>query len=153
MTNIIPWRRRVDSMLDKSPFEDMFSRLLSESFLPTSFQAFEKDWLPSTDVSETENEYHFSMELPGMDEKEVKIQLVGDTLVVTGERKEEKEKKGKRFHRTERTYGSFRREFTLPGGARKDPESIHARFKKGMLEITIDKLSPEPTKEIPVRGE
>jgi HSP20 family protein len=92
---------------------------------------------PHVDVSETDKSYEISAELPGLDEKNVNIELKDDVLTLTGEKKEESEKEEKDYHVSERRFGSFRRSFRLPSGA--DQEKISADFKNGVLKIAMPK--------------
>ena len=78
-----------------------------------------KEFLPNTNVAETDEGYEVSLDLPGVDPDEVKVELENGSLRVSGERSEEKEEKGKTFHRVERTTGEFRRVVPLPGPVRR----------------------------------
>ena len=99
-------------------------------------------WLPQMDLVETEDHFALKADLPGLDEGDVAIDVEGDVLTVSGERKADHEERGEGFHRIERSYGSFRRSLTLPEGI--DPEAVTATFDKGVLEIRIPK--PEARK-------
>jgi HSP20 family protein len=98
------------------------------------------DWSPACDISETEKEFRITAELPNVPRDGVHVTLENGVLTIQGERKEEKEEKGARFHRRELSYGSFVRRFTMPETA--DESSIDARFKDGMLKISIAKTKP-----------
>ena len=93
-----------------------------------------------------------SIELPGLSEKDIQVQLVGQQLIVAGERKWEDEKKGKEFHRVESQYGAFRRSIQLPENARVDADALVATYKKGVLEISVPKMEPTPAAKIPVKA-
>ena len=93
---------------------------------------------PRLDLGATEKEYTVSVEIPGGSEKDVTLELVHDTLIVRGEKKQEKEEKMKNFYRLERSYGSFQRTLSLPEDANRD--SIKANFKNGVLNITIPRM-------------
>jgi HSP20 family protein len=99
-------------------------------------------WVPAMDLVETEDHFALKADLPGLAEGDVAIDLEGDVLTVSGERKADHEERGEGFHRIERSYGSFRRSLTLPEGV--DPEAVNATFDKGVLEIRIPK--PEARK-------
>ncbi|MGD9504667.1 MAG: Hsp20/alpha crystallin family protein [Syntrophobacteraceae bacterium] len=102
-------------------------------------------WLkPTVDVAAGEKEYTISVELPGVDEKDVQLELSEDTLIVKGEKKQEKEEKDKGFYRMERSYGSFQRVLSLPDDA--DREGVSAAYKNGVLKVTIPRKA-EPKKE------
>lgn len=99
-------------------------------------------WLPPMDLVETEDHFVLKADLPGLGEGDVAIDVEGDVLTVSGERKADHEERREGFHRIERAYGSFRRSLTLPEGI--DPEAVTAKFDKGVLEISIPK--PEARK-------
>jgi HSP20 family protein len=89
------------------------------------------------DASEDDKAYHVTAELPGLSEKDVEITFADNTLTISGEKKEEKEVKEENYHRRERSFGSFRRSFTLP--AEVDEEKIIASFKDGVMTIDLPK--------------
>nr|WP_281357791.1 Hsp20/alpha crystallin family protein [Desulfobacter latus] len=100
---------------------------------------------PRLDLSATDKEYTVSLEIPGVSEKDVNLELADDTLIIRGEKKQKKEEKKKNFYRLERSYGSFQRTLSLPEDADKD--NIKADFKNGVLNITIPrKALPSGTK-------
>ena len=107
---------------------------------------------PTLDLSATDKEYAITVEIPGVDEKDVQLELLNDTLTIRGEKKQEKEEKDKNYYRMERSYGSFQRVLSLPDDA--DQDSIKAKFKKGVLKVTMHrKVQPHPeVKHIEVRG-
>jgi len=90
---------------------------------------------PTVDISATEKEYKITVEVPGVDEKDVKLELLNDTLTISGEKKQEKEEKGKNYYCMERSYGTFQRTLSLPEDA--EQEKIQASFKRGILNIQI----------------
>ena len=106
-------------------------------------------WSPLTDVSEHEDKFMLSFDLPGVDKKDVKISYKNGTLSVSGERKESKEDKNSKFHRIERVHGKFYREFTLPVDIQE--EKIEANFKDGILNIVLPKSEKAKPKEIEVK--
>ena len=91
--------------------------------------------LPNVDIAATEKEYILTIEVPGVDEKDVKLELVGGTLTIKAEKRQESEQKEKDFYRVECVYGSFQRTLTLPDDA--DPENVQASFKNGVLTIRL----------------
>lgn len=107
------------------------------------------DWSPTADVSETNEEYLIKAELPDVKKEDVKITVENGVLTLQGERKQEKEEKGKKFHRIERSYGSFLRSFTLP--AEVDDTKIRADFKDGMLHLHLPKSEKAKSKVIDVK--
>lgn len=100
--------------------------------------------VPSVDLSETDKAYEIAAELPGMDPKEIEIAVQGDTLVLKGEKKTAHGEKDRDFHITERSYGTFRRDFHLPDDA--DPDKIGTRFAYGVLSITLPKFAQSQAK-------
>ncbi|WP_417319632.1 Hsp20/alpha crystallin family protein [Emcibacter sp.] len=100
---------------------------------------------PSTDITETDESFEISIELPGLEEKDVVLSLKDNVLTLKGEKKEEREEKKTDYHLTERSYGSFQRSFTLPSNV--DPDAIHADFHKGVMTIVLPKTEvQEPEK-------
>jgi HSP20 family protein len=95
------------------------------------------EWSPSVDVTEDDNEYVINAELPEVKKEDVKVDVKDGVLTLSGERKLEKEEKGKKYRRVERAYGSFERLFTLPDDA--DATKITAEFKDGMLKVHLPK--------------
>lgn len=94
---------------------------------------------PRLDLSATEKEYSIEIEIPGVNENDVSVELVNDTLTIRGEKKQETEESGKTFYRLERSYGAFQRILSLPEDA--DQNDINATFKNGILLITMPRKS------------
>jgi HSP20 family protein len=106
------------------------------------------DWAPSADITETDAAYLIKAEIPGVKKEDVKVTVQDGMLTMQGERKMEKEEKGKKFHRIERSYGCFSRSFRVPDDA--DENSVKAEFKDGMLNITLAKSEKAKPKSINV---
>ena len=94
---------------------------------------------PSVDIAESKKAYRVSVEVPGVDEKDIDVTVQGDSLIISGEKKQESEDDDDGFHRVERRYGSFRRILSLPTDT--DADGIKARFKNGVLKITIPRTA------------
>ena len=92
---------------------------------------------PAVDVTEDDKAYKISAELPGISDKDIDVAVTSDTLVIKGEKRQEKEEKDKNRYVSERSYGSFTRSFSLPDGV--DRDNIAADFSKGVLTITLPK--------------
>lgn len=107
--------------------------------------------VPDLDLCETDSTIEVKLDLPGINPEELNIELSGDVLTVSGERKEEKEAKenGKRFHRVERRYGSFSRSVWLPCPVQEG--KADARYRDGVLTITLPKAEEAKTKKIKVK--
>ncbi len=99
---------------------------------------------PSLDLKESEKEIVVTAELPGLDEKDFEILLADNTLTIKGEKKEEKEEKGKDYHRMERSYGCFSRVVSLPEGI--DATKVDAQFKNGVLKISLPRTADAQSK-------
>ena len=102
------------------------------------------DWTPSCNVSETNEEYRIEAELPGVKQEDLEVNIDERVLTLRGERREEKEEKGKKYHRVESSYGSFTRSFTLPDDASED--EIAAEYKDGLLIVRIPRIEPKESK-------
>lgn len=109
------------------------------------------DWAPTVDISETDSEYLVKAEIPEVDKKDVKVTVQDGLLTIQGERKQEKEEKGKKFHRIERSYGTFMRTFDIPDGV--DDQKLKAEFKDGMLVVHLPKTEKVKTRTIEVKVE
>jgi HSP20 family protein len=92
---------------------------------------------PALDIQESDKQYRITLEVPGVEEKDIQITLDDDVLWVRGEKRQEQEHKEGQYHRVERSYGSFQRALNLPEDANQD--AIKASFKNGVLTVTIDK--------------
>ena len=101
--------------------------------------------LPAVDLVEKDHEFELTCELPGMDEKDIELKLVGDMLTIKGEKTEQKEEREKDYHLSERRYGSFQRSFQMPDGV--DAGKIEASFAKGVLTVKMPKSSEAQKKE------
>lgn len=111
-------------------------------------------WKPTSDIFETDKEYVLRAELPGVSKDNVKVELVGNTLHVSGERSEEKEQETRRSHIRERSFGKFERKLPLPQGVQE--KDISADFKDGLLEVKICKpqqqLKQSSRKQIEIKS-
>lgn len=107
---------------------------------------------PVVDIAENETAYRITAELPGLEPKDVELSISGDTLVMRGEKREEKEHKDKDYYTSERVYGSFQRSFALPDGI--DRDNIAADLAKGVLTITLPKTAEaqKPAQKIEVKA-
>ena len=107
------------------------------------------DWSPSVDITEDEKEYLVKADLPEVKKEDVKVTVENGVLAVAGERKSEKEEKSKKFHRIERSFGSFERTFTMPEDA--DAAKMKAEFKDGVLRVHMPKNPVAQPKKIAVQ--
>ncbi len=105
---------------------------------------------PAVDITEDDASFKFTAELPGLTEKDVQVSLSGNTLLIKGEKLQEREEKDKGFHLSERAYGEVQRSFLLPEGA--DGERIDARFANGVLTVIVPKTAQAAPKKIEVKA-
>lgn len=106
------------------------------------------NFVPSIDISETEDQFQISAELPGMNKDDIDISLENGRLAISGERSFKNEENGKKYHRVETKYGSFERSFQLPDNV--DEESISATYENGLLNVTIQKSESKVKKQIEI---
>ena len=102
------------------------------------------------DVTETDKEIEITAELPGLEEKDVQVNLADNVLTIRGEKKAEKEEKDKNYRLVERSYGSFVRSLQLPDGV--NANAIKASIDKGVLKVTVPKPAPAQAKKIDVKA-
>ena len=106
-------------------------------------------WLPLVDITEDGHEYLIKAELPEVRKEDVKVTVESGVLTMSGERKFEKEEKDKRYHRIERSYGSFTRSFSVPDDA--DDAKVAAEFKDGVLTVRLTKSEKARPKSVEVK--
>ena len=152
LRSLVPysWGRNMPSETRYDPFVTLQQEMnrLFESF--GSFPSL-SNIMPRLDVVETDKEIDIDAEIPGMQEKDIDITLAGNVLTIHGEKKNGHEEKGKNYHLSERSYGSFTRTLTLPFDA--DPKRVNARCENGILHIAIPKPdNMSKAAKIPVRA-
>ncbi len=144
-TGLEDFRKEMNRMLDHVFHRDPFAHF----GLPGRLKGF--DLSPTVDVAERADCYEVTVELPGLSEKDVKVSLDGDLLTISGEKKAETTSDIKNVHLSERHYGSFQRQFSLPEDA--DSEKTIGEFKNGVLKVTIgrSKKMKESARQIDVK--
>jgi HSP20 family protein len=130
----------------REEFETLWSQLVGEP----GTRLFKGRMLPSLDLSETPNTIELRMDVPGIKAEEIDIQLANGVLTISGERKEEKEEKGKTFHHVERHYGSFSRSVTLPSTVAED--KVDAQYHDGVLTVALQKTEEAKSRKIKVKS-
>jgi HSP20 family protein len=148
MTQQLPSTPKAAVPAGFADFDRFFGRMMrgwpfgwpefASSSEPRALRAFEH--VPNVEVKENGKSYTVSVELPGLDEKDVKATVENDVLTITGEKKVERT--DEKTHYSERSYGSFTRSFTLPDDA--DSNSVSAKFTKGVLTVEIGKTAGKP---------
>lgn len=137
-----------------SPFRDLLQMQNEMNRLFSTYQAgpqqetMTSDWAPQVDIFEDADGIKLHADLPGIEQKDIDIQVDRGTLTVKGERKLQNEEKKENYHRIERSYGMFSRSFGLPDYA--DTEHVEASFKNGVLEVKIPKKAEKKPKQIKV---
>ena len=126
-------------LMKPEPFTREIDRVF-DAFFGQTDQA--RRWVPPVDLVEVEDHFVLTADLPGLRDEDVNIEVQDGTLVISGERKAEHERRERGFYRIERSFGSFNRSLTLPDGV--DPDRIEASFSDGVLEVRIPK--PEERK-------
>jgi len=104
---------------------------------------------PHADAAATEGAYQIELELPGVDDGDIEITLHDNVLMIKGEKRAEREEKGKSYYFSERSYGAFQRSFRLPGDV--NAEQINADFAKGILTVTLPKVAESEEKAKHIR--
>ena len=148
MMNLVRW----DPFRELEEVSDRLNRVFGRSLTGKSDgkeTMTVADWTPSVDISETEGEYVIKAELPEVKKDDVKITLEEGVLSIQGERKHEKEEKGKKFHRIERAYGRFVRSFVVPGYV--DEAKIKAEYQDGVLQLHLPKSEKAKPRAIEVK--
>jgi HSP20 family protein len=135
--------RRLENLFERSPFSPLASTGRTQEAVST------QQWHPHVDISEDDKEYMLKADLPEVAKNDVKVSFREGVLEIAGERKQEKKESGRRFHRTERSYGAFLRSFTLPAAA--EGEKARAEFHDGVLTVRIPKSEKLAPKAIEVK--
>ena len=139
------WQTGRDLVSLQREMDRLFDRFSSHfPTLPTN-KGF--DFVPACDVEETDTQYVFKMDAPGMKKEDLKVELVDNVLTISGEHKEEK-REGKKKRITERYQGRFERSFSLPNSS--DSTKIEANFADGVLHIAVHKAAAAKAKQIPI---
>jgi len=152
MTNLVPRDSIFQDLFDfRRDFDQIFNRFLSwpstqeERTLITGFAPAVESFIDKDD-----KKFHCQVMLPGVDPKDVNLQVQGNTLTISGERRDVRETKEADFHHREITYGSFQRSLLLPEGVDKD--RLSAEYRNGMLEITAPMSAAALPKKIEIRS-
>lgn len=162
MKDLIPWRKKETNVARANDQEDQIATL--QRRMNNMFEDFFADfggllgerpfhvmktadnpWFesPNFEVSETDEEFRVKAELPGLDEKDIEVNVERDTVTIRGEKRREQEEKKRNYHLSEVSYGQFSRTFALPDGV--DREKAKAQFKKGVLTLTLPKTEQAKT--------
>jgi len=174
MGNLIPWNWGKKNLpigkedCDSSPHEfspyfslqhdmnrvfDNFFRSFETGMMSPFSDMSEGPFQPRVEVKESANDLRVSVELPGIDDKDIDVTITGDALTISGEKREEKEQNTRGYYRMERSYGSFHRRIPFPCAIDKD--KTEATFKKGVLNVILPKTADakQQVKKIDIKRE
>ncbi len=140
-----PWFRGGPLSSMREEMDDLFSNFLNEA----GDSWFTGRALPPLDLSETESNVEVRVDVPGIKPGELDIQLAGNTLTISGQRKEEYEEKGRTLYRVERRSGAFSRSITLPCVVKED--HVDAQYHDGVLTISLQKTEESKARKIKIR--
>lgn len=139
-------------LMRRNPFRELeemqarLNRLFGES---AADEPLLGGWAPAVDIQETDKEYAVKADLPDVKKEDVSVEVLNGMLTIQGERKQEKEERGKKLHRVEREFGQFVRRFSLPGDV--DIAAVRAQFKDGVLHVTLPKTAASTPKSVEVK--
>lgn len=131
-------------------FRDEFEHMIKNFSSEWDEKWMSSDFNPACDLSETADTYQVRLDVPGMKPDDITVQVTGDSLRISGERKEEKDEKEKTFHRVERCYGAFCESLHLPGAVSED--KVQAEFHDGVLTITLPKAEATKSRTVKVKA-
>ena len=133
-----------------------FQKRILNAFSPTASRAGDgqesltfAEWMPTVDIHEDDKEYVITAELPEVKKDNVRVTVENGVLTISGERRFEKDEKNKKWHRVERSYGSFARSFTMPDDG--DAAKVNAEFREGLLKVRLAKSEAARPKQIEVK--
>jgi len=147
--SLVPARKRGRNEMAR--LHDEMDGLLGRFFGDWDWPVLAHTHWPALDVAENENSYVVKAEVPGCKADDIDISVHGNMLTISGEKKQEEEKKEKGYYHMERSYGSFRRDLTL--ASEVDPANIEAICKDGVLTITVPKSEKAKPVKVKVKGQ
>ena len=129
--------------IDKLGRFDRFNKMMEDMF-----QGWSKVWSPVVDIKETDKDLTFVCELPGLNEKDVEVEVRENMLTISGKREFHEKETKEDYIRIERSYGAFQRTFSLEAPVK--PDMVEAKFKDGLLTVVVPKVELPQPKKIPV---
>ena len=146
MSSIIRYEPAVTTL------SDLFDEALNGSFFSKWDRDLSETTFPHVDIIEGKDNFHIKADMPGLDKKDIRVEVENGVLTISGEKKEEKtEREKNRYYHLERTYGSFCRSFRLPDNVASD--HIDAKYANGVLEVMLKKTETAKPKAIEVKVE
>lgn len=154
--NLIPWKTKSEERANggtglsrvRNEMDQLFEQFFRDPWGSMMRMPLATGGLP-VDVAESETEVTVTAELPGVDPKDVEIDVAGNTLTIRGEKKQEHEEKERNYHFVERSFGRFQRTIQLPGSV--DPDKVNAVCRNGTLTVTLAKRPDAQRKKIQVK--
>ena len=140
-SDLDPWR-------GSDPFRSLFDRFFQEG--PESWRQLQTFATPQVDITESADEYRVHAELPGVSKDDVTVELEHGTLTIRGEKKSQRDEKNEKGRRLECSYGAFSRSFSLPADV--DADRISAKFKDGVLDVSIKRTAASKPKQVAIKG-
>ncbi len=142
---------RWDPFRELQDMQDRLNRLVGRFPLRLAAEESDQftDWAPAMDLEETDGEYLVRADLPAVKKADVKVSLEDGVLAIQGERQQEQDEKGRKFHRIERSYGKFVRRLAVPTDA--DPQKVTAEFKDGVLSVHLPKSPTAKPRSLDVK--
>ena len=141
------------TLVRRNPWQDLeaIQHRLSDIFgdSPAATSQDSEQWIPAVDIRETEDALHMYAELPGIDKKDVALEVKDGVITISGERRYEKDVNEENVHRIERAYGRFTRSFSLPRNVNAD--AVEASMKDGVLHVRLPKLDSAKPKAITIK--
>lgn len=159
--NLIPWKTKRERLNGSDTLEttlsrvrgeidDLFDRVFRNPLDMGSSLISRTPWGLRMDLAESDNEVTVKAELPGVDPKDIEINVTGNLLTIRGEKKQDREERGRGYRFLERQYGGFHRGIQLPTTV--DSEKVNAEYKNGVLTVTMAKHPEARPKRITVRN-
>ncbi len=151
---LIPWRPREtwwDPFRDLEAIQNEMNKMFNSSlvrWVDRDVGLLEGAWSPAIDIYDSKDNVMVKADIPGMKKDEIEVSVHGDTLIIKGEKKQEKEVKEKDYVRTERFYGSFNRAISLPAAV--DASKVNATYKNGVLELVLPKKEESKPKQLKI---
>jgi HSP20 family protein len=148
MMDLVRWKPQRELFNWRTPL----SRLFDDFLAPTQWSEDSQslwNWNPAVDIMDNDDHIVITAEIPGVDKKDISVDVKDRVLTLRGERSSDNEVKEDRFYRRERTFGKFERSFTLPAAV--DPDNIKAEYKDGVLKIEVPKPEGHKPRQISVQ--
>ena len=145
---LVRFRPRRDLPVVRNDFDQAVDHMLRSWWNTTAYS--DLDWSPSVDLAETDERIVVKAELPGLSKDDIDITVENNQLILSGEKRHEEEEKEKNYYRVERSYGAFRRIFSLPSTA--DVGKVKASYEDGVLTVEIPKTEVAKGRKIEIES-